>query len=185
MKRAIRILKCGSITLVRIVLLLLFLVFFLICFCLHIFSLRFPITASIPFGLYREINRRPSAGYYGETFLEEKMVSHALKRGYIVKSGGHEIKIMAIMKPIVGMPGDRVSIKDGLLSINDVSLPAYPILTCDSEGRPVQRFSVDEYTIPPDKYLLLSDYKMNSWDGRYWGPVSVEHILEPYLLFQR
>ena len=143
---------------------------------------------SLPYGFYRVVNEMPDKHRIGATFLPEDIAEYGLKRGYLARrhlfSRKEPTSIMPVMKYIVGAEGDHVSIQDDILVINGVTYPQYPLLKYDSKGRPLKRFCPDSYTIPKDHYLLLSDHKHNSWDGRYWGPVKVTYILRPLMIFE-
>ncbi|MFN7923494.1 MAG: signal peptidase I [Bryobacteraceae bacterium] len=75
------------------------------------------------------------------------------------------------IKRIVGLPGDRVEILEGVVSVNGKELredyvpPAY---------RDTQ--SVPATVVPPDHYWVLGDHRSSSNDSRSWGPVHRRHI---------
>jgi signal peptidase I len=75
------------------------------------------------------------------------------------------------IKRVIGLPGDRVAIEEGVVSVNGAKLdesyvpPAY---------RDAQ--SVLETVVPSDYFYVLGDHRSSSNDSRSWGPVHRRHI---------
>ena len=74
------------------------------------------------------------------------------------------------VKRIIGMPGDTVSIRRGIVSINGAPVK--------ENGR---RFhSYDDFgpvVVEPDHYFVLGDYRSNSFDSRKFGTIAYEQIV--------
>jgi signal peptidase I len=112
-----------------------------------------------------------------------------------------------LVKRIVGLPGDRLRLRDGRVWIDGralsepyaVYLPSatdsyrddFPRLdradpAVDSRWW-VQMHSLvanGELTIPPDSYFVLGDNRNNSEDSRYWGLVPRAAIVgKPFLIY--
>ncbi len=70
------------------------------------------------------------------------------------------------IKRVIGLPGDRVEIVDGVVWVNGARLeePYIP-----EEYR--DRVSVSPLTVPPDHYFVLGDHRSSSSDSRSWGPL--------------
>jgi signal peptidase I len=116
---------------------------------------------------------------------------HAPRRGDIVifnptqtlkAQGFHD----AFIKRVIGIPGDRVEIKNGSVFINNQNLSepyvdnGAPTLTEACVGGPIgddQVFLSKPALIPKDNYLVLGDNRTNSYDGRCWGLVSRQDII--------
>ena len=90
----------------------------------------------------------------------------------------------AFIKRIIGLPGDKVQLKDGKVYINDRPLQEEKYLgsvqntsidVCTSA--PVQPFLSKTQTIPSGSYLVLGDNRGSSYDSRCWGVVPRENII--------
>lgn len=68
-----------------------------------------------------------------------------------------------IVKRVVGLPGDRIALRDGRLWVN-----AEPV----GEVAREEGASREEWTLDDDQYLLLGDSPDLSTDSRHFGPVS-------------
>jgi len=80
------------------------------------------------------------------------------------------------VKRLIGLPGDLVSERDGLISIN---------------GKPLREPYVDPalrdhrtgvWRVPPGHYFFLGDDRVNSCDSRVWGPVPRGSLIGPVVL---
>jgi signal peptidase I len=97
----------------------------------------------------------------------------------LVKENFHD----NFVKRVIGLPGDKVELKDGKVYVNSKPLPENKYLNakqlttidvCPLEYRP---YLAKPVTIPPNSYLVLGDNRMNSYDGRCWGVVPKENIV--------
>jgi signal peptidase I len=89
-----------------------------------------------------------------------------------------------LVKRVIGLPGERVQIRNGCIEINGepLELPDdMPDIYYTSNTYSTAPYGVwpdDEYSlIPDDHYFLLGDNSGSSRDGRYWGFVPNEHII--------
>jgi len=112
-----------------------------------------------------------------------------------------------LVKRVVGLPGDRLRLRDGRVYIDDRPLtepyavfrPAgpdpyrddFPRLTSADPGVDtrwwIQMRSLvahGELTVPPDSYFVLGDNRNDSEDSRYWGFVPRAAIVgKPFLIY--
>lgn len=118
---------------------------------------------------------------------------HDPKRGDIVtvdSKAAHEL----LVKRLVGLPGDVVSMRDNVITINGVRATYQPVAEPPLPGdrlspgdyyreqvagfshilrltdlAPSPRSSFGPVVVPPGKYLLLGDNRDDSADSRYFG----------------
>ncbi|WP_299402862.1 signal peptidase I [Acaryochloris sp. IP29b_bin.148] len=104
----------------------------------------------------------------------------------------------AFIKRVVGIPGDRVEIKEGIVWLNGQSIQENYTAdktttspSSDSCGNnfktaelhskpidpPVPIFLSKPQTIPANHYLVLGDNRGNSYDGRCWGLVAHDDLV--------
>ncbi|NES23744.1 MAG: signal peptidase I [Symploca sp. SIO3E6] len=76
----------------------------------------------------------------------------------------------ALIQRIVGLPGDKIEIKNGKVYINNQPLEEKYI-----QEPPDYTFNL--ITVPPDSYFVLGDNRNNSYDSSYWGFVPRENII--------
>lgn len=67
------------------------------------------------------------------------------------------------IKRVIGLPGDTVEIREGLVYINDDPKPLEEEYL---KGTPLGSFG--PYVVPQDSYFVMGDNRSHSWDSRYW-----------------
>lgn len=79
---------------------------------------------------------------------------------------------------VVGVPGDRVEIREQVVALNGEALTdGYAQHTDLSSMAGNVRDNLGPVTVPPDAYFVLGDNREESLDSRFLGPISKEHIL--------
>jgi signal peptidase I len=130
------------------------------------------------------------------------------KRGDIVvflKPGEPDL---FLVKRLIGVPGDRIHLRDGIVILNGVAqdqphaekttpenhydfLDEFPSVPPNpSPGGATESWAVDfpshvedgDLVVPPGKYFMMGDHRHNSLDSRYWGFVPRENIVGRPLL---
>lgn len=151
-----------------------FAIFLLCLVTAYVFGYRVNLTASYPLGIY-QLDTKAVASK-GELVLfcppETAAIRTAVDRGYIdfgTCAGGYQ----PLMKKVAAEAGDTVSM-DGFVRINGYDWPSGKIPSKDSAGRPMTKWTGG--TIDKGAVLTLSDYEPYSFDGRYFGPVSISTI---------
>lgn len=108
-----------------------------------------------------------------------------------------------LVKRVIGLPGDTIQLREEVLYVNglaqryssedarpfrrEISEDRNPIIaiehlgTCDHyvmalPGRAAMR-SFGPYVVPPKTYFMMGDSRDNSFDSRFFGPVSRDQIV--------
>ncbi|TGE35571.1 signal peptidase I [Desulfosporosinus fructosivorans] len=74
------------------------------------------------------------------------------------------------IKRVIGLPGDKVEIKDGEVFINDHALT-------ESYEMEKPNYTYGPLMIPKDSYFVLGDNRNNSLDSHYWGVLPAENVV--------
>ena len=72
------------------------------------------------------------------------------------------------VKRVVGLPGDRLSIRNGHVYRNGKLEPDSYTIPCDGGGDCNFPTTI---TVPPNDYYMMGDNRPDSLDSRFWGPV--------------
>ncbi|HWI22553.1 MAG TPA: signal peptidase I [Baekduia sp.] len=78
------------------------------------------------------------------------------------------------IKRVVGLPGDKLSIRDGHVVRNGKLQKESFIAPCDGSGDCDFPTTI---TVPADHYFMMGDNRGASDDSRYWGPVPRDWII--------
>ena len=138
-------------------------------------------THSLPYGIYMKIQGAPQKDDYAATCLTPQIAQYGIVRGYLAQ-GNCDTGTVLVLKMIKGLPGDHFVLKNGSLELNG---RAYHLMEHDASGRVLKYFyKQNEAVLDKGQYILLSDFAKNSWDSRYWGPVSIQFLLKPLWIFE-
>lgn len=113
------------------------------------------------------------------------------------------------IKRVVGLPGDRIQIQDGILHINGTAVPRrkiedFPLTEANGRISMVPRYietmpngvsyevldiqdgsngdNTNEFIVPAGHYFMLGDNRDNSADSRWWGDRGVGMVPEQNLV---
>lgn len=89
-----------------------------------------------------------------------------------------------LIKRVIGLPGERVVVKDGYISVYNAEHPAgfQPDKTLSyGEDIPVTTGNVD-YTLGPHQIFVSGDNRPDSLDSRAFGPIDANQIVGKLIL---
>lgn len=101
-----------------------------------------------------------------------------LKRGDVIVFVAPPDKEKDYIKRIIGLPGDKIKVAEGVVYLNDQKLDQSSFLESDvrtnggaflSEG--------DEVVVPEDDYFVMGDNREFSSDSREWGFVPKSAVI--------
>lgn len=75
-----------------------------------------------------------------------------------------------LLKRVIGLPGEKVEVKQGTVYINDSSLKETYI-----KEKPLYNFG--PVVIPDGSYFVLGDNRNYSYDSHFWGTLPKENII--------
>jgi len=76
----------------------------------------------------------------------------------------------AFIKRVIGLPGDNVEVREGLVYINN-----QPLMEKYIEEKP--EYNYGPVTVPANQYLVLGDNRNSSYDSHNWGFVPRDKII--------
>lgn len=139
-------------------------------------GLRINLTHSIPVGLYR-INSTSIAKNGYVIFCPDRRTSFQLaaQRGYIdhgLCSSGYGY----LMKHIVAIKGDRLSVTSEGVFVNQKKLPFSKPKSKDGLNRALPHWRVQDYRLQEGEIMTMTNQSEWSFDGRYYGLVHTGQI---------
>jgi signal peptidase I len=111
--------------------------------------------------------------FYNREYLVINEISYRLhepQRGEVVIFKNPENTKVYFIKRVIGLPGEKIEIKKGVVYINSQILPESYL----------QYFSTTDYparTLLADEYFLMGDNRPNSHDSRALGPINKKYII--------
>ncbi|MCM8794882.1 MAG: signal peptidase I [Candidatus Omnitrophica bacterium] len=121
-------------------------------------------------GLIHDVSMLPTLRP-GELYLVNKYIYHFTlpRRGDIVILFPYRYSNEEYVKRVVGLEGETLQIKNGVIFINGVELSEpYALGRTEPDTGPIM--------IPAGKYFVMGDNRQNSYDSRQFGSVPVENI---------
>ncbi len=100
----------------------------------------------------------------GDRVIVEKLFFHpsSLHRGDVIVFNEPNLKESPLIKRVIGLPGNTVLIRNGVVYVN-----GQPLHESYIKEKPVGDYG--PVTVPPDKLFVLGDNRNNSDDSRFWG----------------
>jgi conjugative transfer signal peptidase TraF len=146
-------------------------------------GLRINMTSSMPRGLY--ITTKDEKAPLVEFCPEGIFSQLSSERGYRpagICPDGHA----PLVKPVIARARDRVSVSAEGISVNGRLLPNTVAKNTDSAGRSLPVWQPGTYPVSPGSLWVASSHLRNSFDSRYFGPISdraIRHRLKPLWVF--
>ena len=82
---------------------------------------------------------------------------------------GYESDI-ALIKRVIGVPGDKIEVKEGNLYLNDIAQNNY------ISDRNIN-YSIGPYVVPEKSLWVMGDNRNNSMDSHIWGFLPYEKVI--------
>jgi signal peptidase I len=122
--------------------------------------------------LYTRINAGKLLPFVDDS-VGSRYLLHGPRRGEVIVFRAQTKGQDDIIKRVIGVPGDRVTVRDGNVYVNDRELDEtylpYDATLCSGRWCDV--------TLGKDEYYVLGDNRRNSSDSRLWGPLRSERIV--------
>ena len=147
-------------------------------------GLRINTTKSIPEGFY--IIAKDGNAPFVEFCPDGVSSRLSVQRGYR-PAGVCPDGAAPLIKPVIARSWDTVLISAGGIRVNGRLLPNTTPKYIDSLGRPLPVWPCGTYAVAPDSIWVASSYHPNSFDSRYFGPIStrsIRHWLRPLWVFR-
>ena len=101
----------------------------------------------------------------------ESFAVHPPERGEVIVFHAPEDPKRDFVKRVIGVPGDKISIKKGKVWVNEKPLAEEEYIIAPGDENMSQR------RMGPKEYFVLGDNRPHSSDSRVWGAVPEENIL--------
>jgi signal peptidase I len=108
--------------------------------------------------------------FWRATYAEHSFAVHPPQRGEVIVFHFPRDPSRDFVKRVIGLPGDRVEIRNGTVFVNRQALNE-PYLTSRDTS------NMGQVSLRDGEYFVLGDNRRGSNDSRNWGPVPEEHIL--------
>ncbi len=95
---------------------------------------------------------------------------------------GFFCKDVAYIKRVIGLPGEKIEIKQGnngayKVYINDQPLDEEYIMSEYDYHKCKENMYCGPFVIPENNYFMMGDNRGSSLDSRFWGPLSKERFI--------
>jgi signal peptidase I len=112
----------------------------------------------------------------GQYVLVDKLTPRfgPYQRGDIVVFTPPEGGPVPFIKRVIGVPGDRIELRDGRVFVNDKELDEPYIFEGDQTTASTEQSS---FTVGADSLFVMGDHRGNSTDSRAFGPIPVGNII--------
>lgn len=83
------------------------------------------------------------------------------------------------IKRVIGLPGDRIELKDGKVYVNGAVLDEPYVFSQRGVRQPTNptRAAASEWLVPDGELFVMGDHRAASADSRAFGPIEISHVL--------
>ena len=83
------------------------------------------------------------------------------------------------IKRVIGLPGDRVELRDGSVFVNDVRLVEDYVFEENGGPQPTEPTpgGQNAWVVPPEGLFVMGDHRRDSADSRSFGPIESSHVI--------
>ncbi len=147
-----------------------------VAFCLSLLGFTLNPSDSIPKGVYRITHSTTLKGKY-VLFCPDnrKAFIEANNRGYISR-GFCPSGLGYMMKKVVAISGDIISVTDEGVIVNNKRLPYSTPLLKDGADRALGHWRIKGYKLKDNELLTMTDQDKWSFDGRYYGLIKTAQV---------
>jgi conjugative transfer signal peptidase TraF len=136
-------------------------------------GVRINTTDSLPKGLYLITRqaRAPLVEFCPEGVFSTLSIVRSYRPRGLCPDGG-----APLLKPVIAAAGDTVQLSKEGIRVNGRLLLNTAPRRHDSAGRALAAWPSGIYPVTPGTLWVASTYHANSFDGRYFGPISVRQV---------
>lgn len=136
-------------------------------------------TDSMPRGLYlRTLDTPTQAGSIVAVCLPQTLACFGLNRGYLHVGADCPCSTQPVLKEVLALTGDEVTVSDAALLVNGSVVPNSARNFVDSKGRLIPRTPQLCYRLLPGTLWLHGNSDPRSWDSRYYGPIRHDSVVD-------
>jgi conjugative transfer signal peptidase TraF len=146
-------------------------------------GLRINTTGSLPVGVYLITNdpHAPLVEFCPQGIFSALSSSRGYRPPGLCADGA-----APLLKPVIAHSGDTVVLAAEGIWVNGRLLPNTAPKHADTAGRSLPAWPTGTYSVGPSTLWVASTYHPNSFDSRYFGPISpdvIRHRLRPLWVF--
>ena len=83
------------------------------------------------------------------------------------------------IKRVIGLPGDRIELRNGKVFVNGAVIEEAYIYADDGVRQPTEPNpgGLSEWLVPEGQLFVMGDHRQNSADSRTFGPIEIDHVI--------
>ena len=101
---------------------------------------------------------------------------HAPTRGDVIVFVAPPAPTEDYVKRIIGVPGDIITINNGVPTVDGVTLKEYYVRPTNMGATP-EDMAINKMIVPPNDYFVMGDNRVGSSDSRTWGLLPRKNII--------